>query len=180
MAAGVGNGPAEGEDDTETNKADGDLDIDLAELSLGQRLTALSGVELDTRASDLENEGLDTDKRTKTTRFGKTRKGEERLGISTQSLSRTLIQALHSSDTRLLELCLMHSDESVILNTVKRLPAQLAVPLLLACVERLGRGARAGTGKGGGAGASAQRGTGLVRWIRAVLIVHTAHLVTVR
>ncbi|GJJ09570.1 hypothetical protein Clacol_003793 [Clathrus columnatus] len=177
LAAGAGTEIAE-EADILAKEIDGDLDVDLAELSLGQRLTALSGAELDGRGADSDNDKADTGRRTRTSRSGKTKNDEERLAIPSQSLSRTLVQALHSADTRLLELCLRHSDESVILNTVKRLPPQLAVPLLMACVERLGRGARAGTAHGGGAGASAQRGTGLVRWIRAVLIVHTAHLVT--
>ena len=103
----------------------------------------------------------------------------DHLPVPAHSLSRTLVQALHSADTRLLETCLLHSDEGLVLNTVRRLPPQLAVPLLTACVERLGRGAGANTGKGGGGGASAQRGTGLVKWVRAVLVVHTAHLMTV-
>lgn len=180
IVASVGAELAEGEDDAQTKKVDGELDIDLAELSLGQRLTTLTGVNLDERLSDSEGDKDDVNKRSRVSRSGKTINGEERLSIPTQSLSRTLVQALHSNDTRLLELCLMHTNPSVVLNTVKRLPPQLAVPLLLACVERLGRGARAGTGKGGGAGASSQRGTGLIRWIRAVLVVHTAHLVTVR
>lgn len=180
IIASVGAELAEGEDDALTKKVDGELDIDLAELSLGQRLTTLTGVSLDERLSDSEGDKDDVNRRPRVSRSGKTTNGEERLSIPIQSLSRTLVQALHSNDTRLLELCLMHTNPPVVLNTVKRLPPQLAVPLLLACVERLGRGARAGTGKGGGAGASSQRGTGLIRWIRAVLVVHTAHLVTVR
>jgi U3 small nucleolar RNA-associated protein 5 len=64
---------------------------------------------------------------------------------------------LHSSDTRLLETCLAHSDQTLIRNTVRQLPPQLAVPLITACVERLGRGARAGSMKGGGGGASEPR-----------------------
>jgi U3 small nucleolar RNA-associated protein 5 len=98
------------------------------------------------------------------------------------SLTRTLTQALHSSDTRLLESVLAHSSQTLINTTVRRLPPQLAVPLLTACVERLNRGARAGTGKGrgDGSGASAPRGNLMVKWIRAVLVGHTAHLMAVR
>lgn len=163
--------------------------MDLAELSLGQRLTALSGgADLDVANSDTssmsENEAAFPKKNSTARRRHKTRTGKEsdgdHLPVPAHSLSRTLVQALHSADTGLLETCLLHSDESLVMNTVRRLPPQLAVPLLTACVERLGRGARANTAKGGGGGASAQRGTGLIRWIRAVLIVHTAHLMTVR
>lgn len=100
--------------------------------------------------------------------------------MSSITLTRTLIQALHSSDSKLLEMCLSHSDSGLIMNTVRRLPPQLAVPLVVACVERLGRGKRAGSGKGGGAGASSQRGIGLVRWVKTVLAVHSGHLMTVR
>ena len=70
-----------------------------------------------------------------------------------------------------------HGDVALIRNTVLRLPPTLCVPLLQACVERLGRGARGE--KGGGAGASAQRGTSLIRWVRAVLVVHSGFLMTV-
>ena len=167
---------------------DGDLDVDLAELSLGQRLTALSGgADLEVANSDMssasENEIASPSKNSTVRRRQKTRAGKENDGdhlpVPAHSLSRTLVQALHSADTRLLETCLLHSDELLVMNTVRRLPPQLAVPLLNACVDRLGRGARANTAKGGGGGASAQRGTGLIRWIRAVLVIHTAHLMTV-
>jgi len=33
--------------------------------------------------------------------------------------------------------------------------------------------------KGGGGGASAQRGSGLIKWVKAVLVVHTAHLMNI-
>jgi len=52
------------------------------------------------------------------------------------------------------------------------------VPLITACVERLGRGGRATNMKGRGGGASAQRGMGLVAWVKAVLILHSGHLMT--
>ena len=99
--------------------------------------------------------------------------------IPANSLTRTLIQALHSSDSRLLEMCLTHSDPILIRNTVRRLPPQLAIPLITACVDRLGRGARAANMKGGGGGASSQRGMGLLTWLKTVLAIHTGHLMTV-
>ncbi|KAF8167822.1 hypothetical protein B0H34DRAFT_646270, partial [Crassisporium funariophilum] len=128
---------------------------DLAELSLGQRLTAVTEGQLD-QASDSDISV-----------------------VPANSLTRTLIQALHSSDTRLLEMCLTHSDPTLIRNTVRRLPPQLAIPLITACVERLGRGARAMNMKGGGGGASSQRGAGLVSWVKAVLAIHAGHLMTI-
>jgi U3 small nucleolar RNA-associated protein 5 len=163
-------------------EVDGDLDVDLAELSLGQRLTALSGVEDMAHrppSSNSENEGhpkAPMEKRGKHENRGDTAIPT----VPANSLTRTLIQALHSSDTRLLETCLTHSDHALIHSTVRRLPPQLAVPLLTACMERLGRGARGATMKGGGGGASSQRGMTLVAWIKAVLLIHNGHLMTVR
>ena len=147
----------------------GELDVNLAELSLGQRLTATAGEGALPAASSDDEEGEQSAQAQATVQ-----------PVPASSLTRTLIQALHSSDSGLLETCLAHTNANLIQNTVRRLPSQLAVPLITACVERLGRGKRAGKGKGGGAGAGAQRGTGLVRWIRAVLVVHGGHLLTVR
>jgi len=159
---------------------DGDLDVDLAELSLGQRLTALNGGESrkghSSDSSDEEDEpasGSGQDVPTK-----QRKAGDAVEAVPATSLTRTLIQALHSSDARLLETCLAHSNATLIRNTVRRLPPQLAVPLITACVERLGRGARAANMKGGGGGASSQRGTALINWVRAVLAAHSGHLMT--
>lgn len=164
-------------DDLAMRDVDGDLDVDLAELSLGQRLTALSGVADRNTTTDSEDEGAETTSR----RSGKEKMKQDTPNVvPANSLTRTLIQALHSSDSRLLETCLAHSDQTLIRNTVRRLPPQLAVPLLTACVERLGRGSRAANMKGGGGGASSQRGTGLLAWVKAVLAVHSGHLMTVR
>ncbi|KAF8887792.1 NUC189-domain-containing protein [Infundibulicybe gibba] len=169
----VGPGLDEDMDDLVTRDIDGDLDVDLAELSLGQRLTALSGADA-RPASDSDDEAAPKANRSKN------KKSQETAPVvPANSLTRTLIQALHSSDSRLLETCLAHSDQALIRNTIRRLPPQLAVPLINACVERLGRGARAGNMKGGGGGASAQRGTGLVTWVKTVLIVHSGHLMTI-
>ncbi|PIL30894.1 hypothetical protein GSI_07063 [Ganoderma sinense ZZ0214-1] len=157
-------------DDLVMRDVDGVLDADLAELSLGQRLTAVQGAPVrgSESESDSEGEGVPN--------------GEARAAlvdaVPASSLTRTLIQALHSSDTRLLETCLAHSDTTLIRNTVRRLPPQLAVPLVTACVERLGRGARGNTLKGGGGGASSQRGTALINWVKAVLTTHSGHLMT--
>ena len=139
----------------------GDLDVDLAELSLGQRLTALEPPA--SRPADAEHSDSDDPERppTQTSRTHQP---------SSITLTRTLIQALHSTDTKLLETCLMYSDPTLITQTVQRLPPQLAVPLLGACVQRLGRTSAPGT----------QRAAVLVRWIRAVLVIHSGHLMTVR
>lgn len=152
-------------------QVEGALDVDLAELSLGQRLSALNGADVEKKDSDSDNDD----------NAGASSRADKLPDVvPAHSLTRTLIQALHSSDSRLLETCLAHSDTSLIRNTVRRLPPQLALPLLLACVERLGRGARAANMKGGGGGASSQRGTVMITWIRTTLTVHSGHLMTVR
>ena len=139
---------------------EGELDVDLAELSLGQRLTALD--PLASRPADAENSDSDDPERSTARTIGTDRP-------NSITLTRTLIQALHSTDTKLLETCLMYGDPTLITQTVQRLPPQLAVPLLGACVQRLGRTSAPGT----------QRAAVLVRWIRAVLVVHSGHLMTV-
>lgn len=159
------------------HEAEGALDANLAEMSLGERLaarnaTAVNGTDGHEQASGSDDEKL-LDKQ------GKRKKKRAITTVPSHSLTRMLIQALHAGDASLLEACLNHSDEALIKNTVMRLPPQLAVPLLTACVERLGRGARGNGIKGRGGGASAQRGMALIKWIRAVLIIHGGHLMTV-
>ncbi|TFY72235.1 hypothetical protein EVG20_g770 [Dentipellis fragilis] len=163
-------------DDIAMRDAEGALDVDLAELSLGQRLTALDPTSAPAHASDSESpSSAEDDARRRPSRV---RKSAATAAPSSITLTRTLIQALHSSDTRLLETCLSSTEPGLVMNTVRRLPPQLAVPLLNACVERLGRGKRAGTMKGGGGAAGSQRAGGLVRWIKTVLVVHSGHLMT--
>ncbi|GLB36536.1 putative dip2/Utp12 family protein [Lyophyllum shimeji] len=175
VASGVELGQDEQMDDLALRDVDGDLDVDLAELSLGQRLTALSGGEAQS-PSDIDDEEVAA----KEPKMSSKKKAQNDVTVvPANSLTRTLIQALHSSDSRLLETCLAHSDQTLIRNTVRRLPPQLAVPLITACVERLGRGARAGNMKGGGGGASAQRGRGLITWVKMTLTVHSGHLMTI-
>lgn len=156
---------------------DGTLDVELAELSLGQRLAAREGRDANQRSSGSDQDG----EATQPVAEGKRKKKQQKtLIVPAHSLSRTLIQALHSSDNGLLESCLAHSEEALVRNTVQRLPQQLAVPLLTACVDRLGRGGRGNNMKGRGGGASAQRGMSLIVWVKAVLTIHSGHLMTVR
>jgi U3 small nucleolar RNA-associated protein 5 len=174
----LGQGPAE--DNPVVGETDGALDVDLAELSLGQRLTAVSGVDQAAHldgSSESESEE-DGSPRQPNGKSGKS-EGAAPDSVPASSLTRTLIQALHSSDSRLLETCLSHSDPLLIRSTVRKLPPQLVVPLLTACVERLGRGHRAANMKGGGGGASSQRGIGLIAWVKVALTVHSGHLMTV-
>jgi U3 small nucleolar RNA-associated protein 5 len=163
-------------DDITSQNVEGNLDIEIAELSLGQRLSALQGEDATPESDSDDGSEKDAGNQKKRTA---TKKSQHELSVvPAASLTRTLIQALHSHDLKLLETCLAHSDSSLIQNTIQRLPSQLAVPLITACVERLGRGARGGNMKGGGGGASAQRGATLVTWIKTTLMVHSGHLMT--
>ena len=141
---------------------EGHLDVDLAELSLGQRLTALDP-SIPRRAAEADHSDSDSPERPST----RTATVAQPNSIT---LTRTLLQALHSADTKLIETCLAYSDAALIMQTVQRLPPQLAVPLLGACVQRLGRTSAP----------SSQRTAVLVRWVRTVLVVHSGHLMTVR
>ncbi|KAF9222080.1 NUC189-domain-containing protein [Gyrodon lividus] len=171
IRSGVELGQDQAMEDLAARQVDGTLDADLAELSLGQRLTALNGTDVANKGSESDNEEEASSKLEK--------KQDSPNIVPAHSLTRTLIQALHSSDSRLLEACLAHSETALIRNTVTRLPPQLAIPLLLACVERLGRGARAANMKGGGGGgASSQRGMVLITWVKTTLTVHSGHLMT--
>ena len=166
-------------DNPAVGEAEGALDVDLAELSLGQRLTAVSGGDRAQLGSSSESEDEDDSfPRQPNGKSGKPKSAAPD-SVPASSLTRTLIQALHSSDSRLLETCLSHSDPLLIRSTVRKLPPQLVVPLLTACVDRLGRGHRAANMKGGGGGASSQRGISLIAWIKVVLTVHSGHLMTV-
>ncbi|KAF8605280.1 WD40 repeat-like protein [Ceratobasidium sp. AG-I] len=156
-----------------TNSA-ADLDVELAEITLDERNKALAS---SSTALSEKSTSTSQKRRHDSPSADDAAADTTRLPVPAHSLSRTLAQALHSGDNALLETCLAHGDATLIRNTVLRLPPTLCVPLLQACVERLGRGARGE--KGGGAGASAQRGTSLIRWVRAVLVVHSGFLMTI-
>ncbi|KAL5636633.1 hypothetical protein ACGC1H_000555 [Rhizoctonia solani] len=149
-----------------------DLDVELAEITLSERNKVLADQTGSTSGQKRRHDSPSAEPEPSTSKSNK-----KALPVPAHSLSRTLAQALHSGDNALLETCLSHGDANLIRNTVLRLPPTLCIPLLQACVERLGRGG--GGDKGGGAGASAQRGTSLIRWVRAVLVCHSGFLMTV-
>ncbi|KAK9763423.1 Small subunit (SSU) processome component [Basidiobolus ranarum] len=81
------------------------------------------------------------------------------------SLVHILVQALHSNDIQLLEGCLNNTNAEIINNTVKRLPPTYIIPFLAQVIPRFQ--------------AKPNRGSALLRWIKAVLIYHAAYLMTV-
>ncbi|WOO81032.1 WD repeat-containing protein 43 [Vanrija pseudolonga] len=124
-------------------------DVDMADLSLGERLLAAPVQANGEAATSAALNGP----------------------VNAASLTRLLVQALHTSDPALLTLCLSHRDPVLIRNTVRKLPSQLALPLLKACVERLSQGKGANR-RGGGRGnmQNEQQGRGTVEWVKGVLI----------
>lgn len=90
------------------------------------------------------------------------------------SLSRLLTQALHSSDTPLLNSCLSHSDPILVGQTVRRLQPELTVPLIERLAERMALG-----GKGRQGGASAQRVRGVCIWLKVTLREKLSYLSTI-
>ena len=178
-------GPLE-ENTTQHTVTDGALDVDLAELSLGQRLRISKGDEGALSDSDFSTTSVERgESKVQASKHKRGVSGNtsgKELRVPTTSLAQTLTQALHSSDTRLLEACFAHRDRTLIMNTVRRIPPQLALVLLDACVERLARGQKgnAATGKGRGAGVDSRRGEGLVCWMKSVLVVHGGSLMSVR
>lgn len=110
------------------------------------------------------------------------RKNTARRIADATSLSSSLVQALHSTDVRLLESCLAQTDPRVIRSTVQRIPNVLVLPLVEVLVERLGRSTAkgfGGAGASGNGGVDAHRGHELLLWLRHVLLVHLGYLVTV-
>ncbi|KAG8902750.1 Small subunit (SSU) processome component, partial [Tulasnella sp. 403] len=149
--------------DNEPQGDNGELDTELAELSLGERLQAIT-------ARPMIN-GTDTAHESGDEELPKMEDSPQ----SALTVTRTITQALHSKDHVLLTQCLGTGDEGLIIATVRSLRQDLAVPLLNDLFERLGKGRGGRSG-----GAHTQQATIFVKWIRAILIAHSSHLVTVR
>ncbi|KAF9581097.1 WD repeat-containing protein 43 [Lunasporangiospora selenospora] len=95
----------------------------------------------------------------------KTKKTSKYSTPKANSLQQMLIQALHSNDKQLLEACLQFSNVEIIRNTVRRLPTAYVVPFLTQVIDRFHK--------------RPNRGELLLEWIKAVLLMHTAYLMTV-
>ncbi|KAF9919522.1 WD repeat-containing protein 43 [Linnemannia zychae] len=81
------------------------------------------------------------------------------------SLQQMLIQALHSNDLQLLEACLTFNNVEVIRNTIRRLPTAYVIPFLTQVIHKFQQ--------------KPSRGEALLEWIKAVMLIHTAYLMTV-
>ncbi|KAJ9111623.1 hypothetical protein QFC19_000979 [Naganishia cerealis] len=157
-------------------RQDMDLPVegDMADLTLGERLA-------------LQDPGAHPNASTKT-HPGNTAAAEANTGNSlgpqnAQSLTRLLLQALHTSDPQLLSMILTspsNASPTLIRNTIRKLPTSMALPLLKACVDRLGKGKafnKRGGGRGGGL--NEKQGLVVVAWIRGVLVERGNVLMTI-
>jgi U3 small nucleolar RNA-associated protein 5 len=170
-----GDAVLEANSDDEDLMNTGELDVDMAEPTLADRLKAMNvnkaamltnGVVGEEGEGDVAEEDEEEDDEIINT-------GPS---VPSATLTTTLIQALHSADAPLLESCLSHTSPTLIRATVKRLSSgSLVLTLLEALVDRLGKGKKGRQGN-----ASVKRSRGLIEWVRQTLIVHVGFLVTVR
>ncbi|RKP22299.1 Dip2/Utp12 family-domain-containing protein [Syncephalis pseudoplumigaleata] len=105
-----------------------------------------------------------SEKKSRSDAAKQTDKDEAMVMPKANSLQQVLVQALQSNDQTLLAGCLMHSNQQLVHNTVRRLPARLVVPFLDTLIERF-RG-------------SPVQSRHYSVWIKAVLLYHTSYLVT--
>ena len=125
-------------------------DVDMADLTLGERLLALPNGDVSAAPTEPTPAVHGP--------------------INAASLTRLLVQALHTSDPALLTLVLSHRDPVLIRNTIRKMPPTLALPLLKTCIERLGQGKGVNKRGGGrGAGQQEQQGRATVAWIKCCL-----------
>lgn len=87
-----------------------------------------------------------------------------KLSSKAGSVAVLLSQALRSDDKQLLEKCFSMSNDKVVKSTVQQLSPQDAARLLQVSVQRLQ--------------SSPARGKQIAVWLRAVLLYHTAHLIS--
>lgn len=179
--------PQAGSDDEDALGAAnaGELDVDMAEPTLAERLKALNVSKAEAAAAaaagssseedDVEDDSEDSDEDDSDIETSGGAKRGSSSAVPATSLTTTLIQALHSTDGPLLESCLTHSNPTLVRNTVQRLPSgTLVLTLLEQLVERLGTGKKGAQGN-----ASVKRSRALIEWVRQTLIVHVGFLVTV-
>ncbi|KAI3643861.1 hypothetical protein MP228_010025 [Amoeboaphelidium protococcarum] len=84
--------------------------------------------------------------------------------VSVDSLQSMLSQAIHSKDVKMLEECLAVQDQKVITKTVYKLPSKHVVPLLEHIMTRFQ--------------SRYTRSLSLTRWLRVILVVHMAQLIS--
>jgi U3 small nucleolar RNA-associated protein 5 len=137
---------------TSASLTDNDVRPNAADLTIEEKLEAMELAE-----QNDESNSPDLSKKKKT-------KGKSAT-VTTQSLQTALVQALHSKDSALLEGCLRQRNPEVIAATVRRFPTAYVIPLLLQLIDKFQE--------------KPVRAQEIMDWIRPVLQIHTAYLMTV-
>ncbi|KAI7859133.1 WD40-repeat-containing domain protein [Circinella umbellata] len=125
-----------------------------------QQTESLTEPSLEQRLNEMGVEGAETIKNEKIKK-----KFNKPPTPSAGSLQQVLLQALHSGDKALLEACLTQEKAEIVNTTVQRLPTAYVIPLMLQLIAKFQN--------------SPGRGSGLLIWIKAVLLTHTTYLMTV-
>ncbi|KAI8339025.1 WD40-repeat-containing domain protein [Chlamydoabsidia padenii] len=132
-----------------------DTETNSTDLTIEQKLKAME------MAEENDDNTISTDSKTR-------KKKPTKAGTATpssQSLQTALVQALHSKDTALLEGCLGQRNPDIIITTVRRLPTAYVIPLLLQLIDKFQE--------------KPIRAQEIMDWIKPVLQIHTAYLMTV-
>ncbi|KAJ3278551.1 WD repeat-containing protein 43 [Borealophlyctis nickersoniae] len=128
--------------------------VDLSEPTLEDRLTSISLATPSHPAKALQ-----------TNTNGALPTGANLKRPTAATLHTLLAQAIHTADAQLIEQALRITDHSVIMQTVRRMSPAHVVPFLEMILERMQK--------------TPGRTSGLVEWMRAVLVVHAAYLMSV-
>ncbi|KAI8816180.1 WD40-repeat-containing domain protein [Fimicolochytrium jonesii] len=144
----------------------GDLPLDSSSLTGDAHLlsnaeqNALKEPTLEERLSAMSVAPTGTD-----TKAARSTTTKSRRPPTANSLHQMLSQAIHTNDIQLLEQALQVHDPDMILATVRRLPPAQVIPLLDQLLLRLQK--------------RPNRAKQLIEWVRAVVLVHAAYLMSV-
>ncbi|KAF9987610.1 WD repeat-containing protein 43 [Modicella reniformis] len=136
--------------------------------SEGEEDDAKEGTQLEGRTMEEKLQDMAVEESSTNSTGKKSKQSASKNKYSTpkaNSLQQMLIQALHSNDLQLLEACLTFNNVEVIRNTVRRLPTTYVVPFLTQVIHKFQQ--------------KPNRGEALLEWIKVVLLIHTAYLMTV-
>ncbi|KAG0151717.1 hypothetical protein CROQUDRAFT_71450 [Cronartium quercuum f. sp. fusiforme G11] len=97
--------------------------------------------------------------------------------VPVNSLAQTLVQALNSADSKLLETCLFQTKKSLMPNTLRRIPKPLVHTLIEQLIISLNKKKR-GAGEGATV-ATVRRTKTLIEWVRQLLLIHMSYLITI-
>lgn len=113
----------------------------------------MDGMTLEERIADLD-----------TTQFMNKRDESQDRAMPEMEFTSSLIQAIKSQDKAMISRCLSQSDVDLIRITVRKLPSHFTVPLLEAILDQYQN--------------YHKNNSHLVHWIRAILTLHTSHIMS--